>query len=233
VTSVRARAGLPECCPVTHPPAYANQDKPTTITVPLVCHPATPSSVPVQIDVSVDAGNRDAAPGWRLRFTLRCPIARLSIPAPQISGPADGLWRHTCFEAFVGTEHGSAYQEFNFSPSGQWAVYSFSAERLRDGQVENKLSRIAPWLNTTQRDDHTLELEAWLPAQALAAVPASGHLRIGLSAVIESRDGQLSYWALNHPRDQPDFHHADGRRCRLLHPSSTLPHNQHPAPTTP
>ena len=28
--------------------------------------------------------------------------------------------------------------------------------------------------------------------------------------VIEDRAGQLSYWALKHPREEPDFHHADG-----------------------
>ena len=33
--------------------------------------------------------------------------------------------------------------------------------------------------------------------------------RIGLSAVIETTDGALSYWALAHPAEKPDFHHPD------------------------
>ena len=40
----------------------------------------------------------------------------------------------------------------------------------------------------------------------------SGRLLNGqhrLSAVIEASDG-LSYWALRHPADKPDFHDADG-----------------------
>ena len=33
---------------------------------------------------------------------------------------------------------------------------------------------------------------------------------IALCAVIERTDGELEYWALNHPAPQPDFHHRDG-----------------------
>ena len=33
--------------------------------------------------------------------------------------------------------------------------------------------------------------------------------RARLAAVIEATDGSLSYWALAHPSDKPDFHHPD------------------------
>ncbi|QLQ12045.1 MAG: hypothetical protein HZY74_00360 [Brevundimonas sp.] len=36
-----------------------------------------------------------------------------------------------------------------------------------------------------------------------------GPCRIGLTAVIEDTDGTISYWALAHPSDKPDFHHPD------------------------
>jgi hypothetical protein len=187
--------------------------------------------VAVHIDVGVVAETREAAPGWRLRYTLVGPVALLTIPPPQGSGPADGLWRHTCFEAFVGTAQGSAYREFNFSPSGEWAAYSFSAERIRDEQDESHRRHLVPVLGRPQLDEHRLVLEAWLPTQALPAAPNGEPLFIGLSTVIETHDGQLSYWALNHPRDEPDFHHSGGRTCRLASPSSAFPHPQHPAST--
>jgi hypothetical protein len=185
----------------------------------------------MQIDVHVVAETRDTAPGWRLRYTLSGPVALLSIPAPQRSGPADGLWRHTCFEAFVGTAQGSAYREFNFSPSGQWAAYSFSAERIRDEQDESHRRHGIPWLDKPQLDDQHLVFDVWLPTQALPAAPNGEPLFIGLSAVIETRNAPLSYWALNHPQDQPDFHHSGGRTRQLASPSSGFPHPQHPAPT--
>lgn len=72
------------------------------------------------------------------------------------------------------------------------------------------------------RADDTLTLLACLPAAALpgaAAAPplfaAGARWALGLSAVIEQSDGALSYWALAHPRPQPDFHHRGGWAARL------------------
>jgi hypothetical protein len=175
----------------------------------------------VHIDVEVVPMSRSGDRGWQLRYMLRGPIALLAIPETASSGPADGLWRHTCFEAFVGTAQGSAYREFNFSPSGQWAAYSFSAERLRNEKEDANDLQMAPLLNVPPSGDRALVLEAWLPARALPAEVRGGNLTIGLSAVIETRDGHLSYWAITHPRDQPDFHHAEGRQEQLPHPSPT------------
>jgi hypothetical protein len=44
--------------------------------------------------------------------------------------------------------------------------------------------------------------------------------RIGLSAVIEDVDGGLSYWALAHPSDKPDFHHPDSFALTLPPPET-------------
>jgi hypothetical protein len=35
-------------------------------------------------------------------------------------------------------------------------------------------------------------------------------LRLGLAAIVEDKARVLSYWALKHPAEKPDFHHADG-----------------------
>jgi hypothetical protein len=43
----------------------------------------------------------------------------------------------------------------------------------------------------------------------LRDLPADAPWRLGLSAVIEDRSGQKSYWALAHPPGRPDFHHED------------------------
>jgi hypothetical protein len=46
--------------------------------------------------------------------------------------------------------------------------------------------------------------------EVLLALPGASALRLALSAVIEETDGHLSYWALAHPAERPDFHHRDG-----------------------
>jgi hypothetical protein len=74
-----------------------------------------------------------ATPGniLTLAFVLECDLSRLRIPEPRSSRRAGGLWQHTCFEVFVMAEDGPGYREFNFSPSGEWAVYAFRS--YRDG----------------------------------------------------------------------------------------------------
>jgi hypothetical protein len=45
-------------------------------------------------------------------------------------------------------------------------------------------------------------------------VPAVA-LRLGLTAVVEDHSGRMSYWALRHPAEKPDFHDAGGFVARL------------------
>lgn len=177
----------------------------------LVPHPASGCDAVRQLVVSVTHDAAQAA--WRLRYELTGDLARLRIPEPAArSAATDGLWRHTCFEAFVGAHDGPAYREFNFSPSGQWAAYAFSAERVRDATAP---ALPAPRLRC-MRDAHALTLDAWVADDVL---PVDAPL--GLSAVIEARDGTLSYWALHHPAARPDFHHRSGWTARL--PTTTEP----------
>jgi hypothetical protein len=103
---------------------------PVTDSVPLTlaCHPQTPCQAIRGVDAVIGA-----APGniLTLAFVLECDLSRLRIPEPRSSRRAGGLWAHTCFEVFVMAEDGPGYREFNFSPSGEWAVYAFRS--YRDG----------------------------------------------------------------------------------------------------
>ncbi len=179
--------------------------------VRLHCHPATPAGVALSLAVSL----RWQANAWQLRYSLHGPLARLRIPAPGAGGPADGLWRHTCFEAFVAAQGAAAYREFNFSPSGQWAAYPFAAERQRDRTAP---ASPPPELRVAFKQD-ALHLFASLPLAALppAATGAAAYA-VGLCAVVEEADGRLSYWALHHPSERPDFHHHGGRTLGLAAP---------------
>ena len=168
----------------------------------LQCHPATPCAAARTLTASVAPGPDS---GWHLSFVLTGDIGRLRIPAPaRQPAAAAGLWRHTCFEAFVGDPESARYHEFNFSPSGEWAADVFSAERLR---APDATPLPAPRI-ACARDAGWLRLDVDLPAAALPATP--GGWLLGLSAVVESADGSLSYWAQAHPAARPDFHRRDG-----------------------
>ena len=181
----------------------------------LLCHPATPA--PVVRAIEAGASMR-ADGGLTLAFRVWGDMARLLIPMTGASERTDLLWEHTCFEAFVAGAGDSAYREFNFSPSGQWAAYAFSDYRQRDETLAmNNAPQIASRLYAGR-----LEIEALIALEGLPAC-ADG-LQIGLAAVIEAADvvdGSHSYWALHHPAPRPDFHHRDAFTLELGGPNNS------------
>ena len=166
------------------------------IHAPLIAHPATPCPAVSAITVHVMP---DQAGAIALRYVVTADPAAILLPRTAPSGPADGLWQHTCCEAFIAGQDSSAYGEFNFSPSGQWACYRFTSYRQRDLAFT---AGAAPH-TVAQPTADGFQLDATLPASLL---PSAHTLRIGLSVVIEASDGSKSYWALAHGAAQPDFH---------------------------
>ncbi len=146
-----------------------------------------------------------------LGYDVRGEAGRIRIPETLPSGAADGLWRHTCCEAFVAAVDGPAYREFNVSPSGHWVAYRFSAYRERDAAF---LPPAAPQI-AVARDAGGFCLSARIARELL---PAAIAVNIGLSAVIEAADGGKSYWALAHCATQPDFHHRQSFTLTLYRP---------------
>ena len=155
-------------------------------------HPDSPSAALRGIEAAVRRG-----PGGELKvsYVLQGEIDRLRLPPPRAPREAGQLWQHTCCELFVARDGTPGYREFNFSPSGEWAAYAFA--RYRDGAP---LSIPDPRI-AVKRGEGRLELTA--------TIQVNPPCRIGLSAVVEEQNGDLSYWALRHPPGKPDFHHAD------------------------
>ena len=108
----------------------------------------------------------------------------------------------TCFELFVGGERDS-YREFNFSPSGAWAAYAFDSHRSGRRNTE-ALVEIETSLN-----NKSLSLLAKIESEI------DDPARIGLTAVIEERDGMMRYWATAFAPGEPDFHAASVRSLLL------------------
>ena len=179
-------------------------DRPASRRVELIRHTGTASAGVVRrIDVEISWTPEGAL---RLRYFVDCDVSRVALPPPAAPRPVDGLWRHTCFEAFIAGETSTAYCEFNFSPSTEWAVYGFTSYREGMAQLEHAL---APQVAVSITDDR-IALEAVVPRETLLALPGDSMLRLGLAAVIERADGGHSYWALTHPGDRPDFHDPAG-----------------------
>ena len=133
-------------------------------------------------------------------------LLAVSLPSIQPSSVPmhgdrrDELWKHSCFEAFIGVPGSQQYWEFNVSPLGHWNLYSF--ERYRQGG-SGLVEALPPSVSVrqTRRDcrcDVVLDLRPWWPI--------GGMPELGLTMVVEEMNSRLSYWALSHPGDIADFH---------------------------
>ncbi|MBM5812667.1 MAG: DOMON-like domain-containing protein [Gammaproteobacteria bacterium] len=160
----------------------------------LICHPAIARQAVRRVGAEI--GWDPQGHGLRLSFVVGGAPGELRFPPPGPAVRRDDLWRETCFELFLRPPAGTAYREFNFAPSGAWAAWTF-ADR-RSGRRDLELPA-APAI-TCRYDVAQWQVEIRLP---LAPEPA---LRAGLSAVLQERDGELSYWALAHGGPRQDFH---------------------------
>jgi hypothetical protein len=175
-------------------------------TLQLVRHPDSVGAPAMRLEVEVAVGGHGHI---SFRYAATGEIDGLLLPHAAEPARADGLWKHTCFEAFIGAASDGAYYEFNFSPSTQWAAYRFSD--YRTGMSNAELA--APTIEI-RSDEASYVLEAKLDFGPLD-LPREAPWRLGLSAVIEQTDGRKSFWALAHPDGKPDFHHADCFAIRL------------------
>ncbi len=174
-----------------------------SVSAELKPHPATDPGAVRQISVTLDrTDDRDAlAVGWRVDGD----IARLRWPEPSAPLRADGLWQHSCFEAFLRAGDDDSYFEFNFSPSGAWACYRF--DRRRSGR---SLPDVAAPVLQCRRETDAFTMTAILPLAGQPELSRARPLRAGLAAVVEDARGMLGYWALAHAAPRPDFHDPAG-----------------------
>lgn len=171
-------------------------------TVTLARHPDSRGTAVRAIEARVSREPEGRLAVW---YWVEGDVARLYVPPPRPARCTEGLWQHTCCECFLRLPCEPGYHEFNFSPSGEWAAYAFA--KYRDGRLLAD-EALNPCI-TARSGDGGFELDVSIPLARLSTAHAHGALSLALSAVIEERDGALSYWALAHAPGRPDFHHAD------------------------
>ena len=162
--------------------------------MPTLCpHPETPPEATLSISVIAER----TGTALTLQYQVQGDRDAILLPARTPGQRRDGLWQTTCFEAFIRVTGAIGYHEFNFSPSSDWASYSFDAHRagMRDAPAQPVIELTADGMTVT------LDLSEYPDL-----TDADWH--VGLTAVIEEQDGTKSYWALKHPEGAPDFHDA-------------------------
>jgi hypothetical protein len=140
--------------------------------------------------------------GCEAEFRLDGHVPGIVLPPHATSERMDDLWKTTCFEIFWQPLGGTAYREFNLSPSGRWAAYDFDS--FREGMRHAPVNAIAI---ACSHDESGLVLQASIAADL--PDPA----QVALTAVVEHSNGTLQYWALAFAPGRPDFH---SEACRAL-----------------
>ncbi|WP_350141304.1 hypothetical protein [Parasphingopyxis sp.] len=176
----------------------------------LSSHPTTPSEIVKGIEVQHEWKERDTL--W-LRYVVDCPVDKLTLPDPANRERCDNLWQATCFELFLREPGAVPYDEYNFSPSSQWAAYAFND--FREGARDLNLPE-PPQIELDAGDSFfALEVDLTLPPDRIYQI-----IRAAISAIIVDADGNKTYWGYHHPPGDPEFHHADCFAAELTPPGA-------------
>ncbi len=139
--------------------------------------------------------------GGILHFSFRAEGTLDEIVFPKAREKVmrrDEIWKSTCFEVFLLSEDGS-YLEVNLGSSGDWNVYRFDS--YRSGR--KLAAKFEVVLTQFEKTSGQLNLKAevrgpWSKVQLK---------QVGLAVIFEEGGtSDLSYWALAHREDRPDFH---------------------------
>jgi hypothetical protein len=217
--------------PVSAPRVNSLQDsappKHRSLQVSLQPHPLAQDLSGQRLEVSLTPDEQ----GVTLRYLWLGSSAAILWPqrsADDVRGVRpdrrDFLWHHTCGEWFIGETGSPAYIEFNFSPSGHWAAYRFADYRQSLGDLA--------WQGASPELEFSLEPQRaelcakvpWAAFAIFAGQPVR-EWQLGFTCVVErcvgsspdgvataaaAAAGTLEYWAVAHPRAQPDFHDRRG-----------------------
>ncbi|GHT90362.1 hypothetical protein AGMMS49545_03650 [Betaproteobacteria bacterium] len=167
--------------------------------ISLLPHPDFPAPAITRVEVTLERNDANL----HLTYRIHGDLSTLALPSLQTPIDPERLWAHTCCEIFLAQPESTAYREYNFSPSGQWAAYDFSAYRQKSAW-ENPPAPRMEW----RRENDELRLRVTLPVAAQS-------LQLALSVVLELTDGRLAYYALRHPAGAPDFHHRSAFTLNL------------------
>jgi hypothetical protein len=107
----------------------------------------------------------------------------------------DGLWQTTCFEIFIADPSTESYFEINLSPWGLWNAYVFDRYRLPQPPKVTEDIKIM----RLQWQEDTLSATLQLNSK-------NKKWHCALTTVVETNNGEKSYFASQHSGQAPDFH---------------------------
>jgi hypothetical protein len=147
-------------------------------------------------------------------FSIDCAIqgnlSTLAISSPEaFPERKDRLWEETCVEFFLRPSDSEVYWEFNLSPAGHWNVYRFTSYRA--GMREEPAFASLPFGFRMEPESLRMSMELDIGK----ILPKGDSVKVAVSAVIKTRNGGTSHWALAHSGRRPDFHRREAFTLNL------------------
>ena len=137
-----------------------------------------------------------------VRYEMRGNVEQIAFPTrSELPTRKDDLWKTTCFELFLAIPDKPHYWEFNMSPSGDWNVYKMDAYRKIGFREEMSFEQIQ---FKARKDANEFVLSAYIDLNPL--FEEDQILEGSMTAIIQTEDGNETYWAIKHPGEQADFH---------------------------
>jgi hypothetical protein len=156
---------------------------------------------PVTLDLKITGEISRTLQELRISYQLAGDLSQVLIPSLTAHpGRQFELWEATCLEFFlapVGEQH---YWEFNMSPNGDWNV--FRLDDYRQGLRNEVAVKSLPMKIEQQIDLITLDLQFDLDLLVLK----NQFLAVAVTTVIQDKNNDFSYWALQHTGQAADFH---------------------------
>ena len=136
-----------------------------------------------------------------IHYALTGTIEDIFLPSPSVNPTRkEELWKTTCLEFFLAIKGFPHYWEFNISPSGDWNIYRMDAFRRIGFREEMSIQRLQ---FETQKAANGFVLDAAVDLNPI--IQAEQILEIGVTAVILTKEGRETYWALIHPHHKRIF----------------------------
>jgi hypothetical protein len=137
-----------------------------------------------------------------LHYSLAGNTECVLLPSISVTpSRRDELWKGTCFEFFLAIKGQPGYWEFNMSPSGDWNVYRMDAYRRVGIREETEISQLLFEFKKAV-EGYPLDISVDLTP----LTESEEKLQIAITAIVQTRDGKETYWALIHPAPLADFH---------------------------
>ncbi len=134
-------------------------------------------------------------------YKLTGDIKSIDLGGDPVHARKIKLWEKTCFELFIKNKN-DQYMEFNFSPVFEWNAFFFN----KKGDALKEFEKVSAVKIDILHSMEVFKVIVEIKKKDFPDDFFTLDMSAGLTTVLKERNGRLSYWALSHEDQRPNFH---------------------------